>query len=319
MKVLFVVSGGDAPGINSALYHGARLAALYSDEVVGAQGGFPGVLKEGFLPLTPSMLLPWTAMPGSILSSSRDPVLAQADAQTTLGEVLRHNGIHGLILFGGNGTLRYIPPLLAQWGLPCVGIPTTIDNDVPGTETTLGFDSACGFAHSVIDGMRATGHALPGRIFTLETLGGPTGFLALEIARAAGADVVLLPEYAYGAAEVADRLARAIEEQGHALMVYSEGLQGKEAVLEAIPKLTGVRVRATALGHAQRGGIPSHRDRTLAAEMVKLAFQSLHEGVQAGVTIVKNGRAVLHSGVITETEKLPDFALYQRINGIAAS
>ncbi len=146
MRTLFVVSGGDAPGINAALGNYVRLAARHGDTVVGANGGFPGLLASQIIPLNYDMLVPWMGRGGSILPSSRDPVLNQAEAGEQLQNILRDNAIDNIVLFGGNGTLRYIPPLMQKWSIPCIGLPTTIDNDVPGTEMTLGFDSACNFA-----------------------------------------------------------------------------------------------------------------------------------------------------------------------------
>ncbi len=317
MRILCVVSGGDAPGINAALYHSATLAAQRGDELFGAAGGFPGLLNEAIIRLNPRDLLPWAAMPGSFLESSRQPVLNEPEAQTKISQVLDQHRIDALILFGGDGTLRHIPPLLEQWGIAWIGLPTTIDNDVAGTELTLGFDSACNFAHAAIDGIRATGHALPGRIFTLETLGGNTGFLALEVAHAAGADVVVLPEYDYDPAQIAARLAAAVERQGQALLVYGEGVPGVSTLLNAIPDLTGIRVRDTRLGHAQRGSAVSHRDRWLAMEMMTFALDALHSGTRGGVTVVRGGQVMLHASALDpQARKLPDLAQYQRINGL---
>jgi 6-phosphofructokinase 1 len=314
MNILFVVSGGDAPGIHSVLYHTARLAERHGDTLLGAKGGFPGVLAEQFVPLSARDMLPWLTIAGSYLPSSRDPVLAKPEGRDRLKHVLAQHKVDALLLFGGDGTLRHIPPLLESWGIACIGLPTTIDNDVPGTDLTLGFDSAANFAYSAIDGMRATGYALSGRIFTLETLGGDTGFLALEVAQGASADVVLLPEFAYDREQVATRLQQAIQERGQALLVYSEGVKDKDALLDFIPEKTGIRVRGSRLGHAQRGGTPSHRDRALAATMSELAHEALHQGVKSGVVIVQNGRTILHKGILSLPPKRPDFDLYQRIN-----
>lgn len=317
-KILCVVSGGDAPGIHAALYHVAALASRDHVAVLGADGGFPGVLGARFVPLEAQRLLPLLAMSGTILASSRHPALALPESQDILGEVLACHEIDRIILFGGDGTLRYIPPLLERWGVACIGIPTTIDNDVPGTELTLGFDSACNFAYHAIDGIRATGGALSGRIFTLETLGGNTGFLALEVARGAAADAVLIPEYDYDPNALNERLEAAIARSGQALLVYSEGLRDKDRLMEMIAEGTGIRVRSTRLGHAQRGGTPSHRDRVLAADMARLAYEAARSDVMSGVAVVRDGQVVLHEGVLPYTgPKMPDYALYQQLNGLA--
>jgi 6-phosphofructokinase 1 len=317
-RLLCVVSGGDAPGIHAALYHMAALASRDQVALVGANGGFPAVLGERFVPLEAQRLLPLLAMSGTLLASSRHPVLAVPESQETLREVLARHEIDSIILFGGDGTLRHIPPLLERWGVACIGIPTTIDNDVPGTELTLGFDSACNFAYHAIDGIRATGGALPGRIFTLETLGGSTGFLALEVARGAAADAVLVPEYDHDPSALILRLEAAIARSGQALLVYSEGVEGKETLMDEIAEGTGIRVRSTRLGHAQRGGTPSHRDRALAADMARIAYAALASGVKSGVTVVRGGQVALHEGVLPYSgPKMPDDALYRQLNGLA--
>ncbi|MCC6616185.1 MAG: 6-phosphofructokinase [Anaerolineae bacterium] len=316
MRIITVVSGGDAPGINAALYHLALQAVRHGDTLLGALGGFPGLLNERIETLEQGALLPWIGLAGTYLQSSREPVLAQPAGRAQLAEVLARHQVDALVVFGGNGTLRHIPPLLAELGLVSIGLPTTIDNDVPGTEATLGFFSACDFAHRTIDGIRATGHALQGRIFTMETLGGDTGYLALEVAHSAGADVALIPEMSYDAAHVAARLKAGIEQRGQALMVYSEGLPGKQALLDALPVLAGIRIRDTRLGHAQRGSTPSHYDRWLAAQMARHALTSLHEGRRSGVICVEGGRIVVRDSLIGMPPRQPDLHLYNWINAL---
>src|SRR5579859_3361380 len=232
MKTLFVVSGGDAPGINMALAHYTALAEANRDSVMGAKGGFAGLFQGNIIDLATPELTLWSGQPGSYLPSSREPVLSQPDARTTLLEILAAHQIDSLVLFGGNGTFKHVLPLMADWNVACVGLPTTIDNDIPGTERTLGFDSACNFAYQAIDGIMATAHALPGRIFMVETLGGNTGFLALEVALGARADIVLMPEYESSPDWLHRRLIRAVERQGYALIVLSEGVENARTLAD---------------------------------------------------------------------------------------
>lgn len=316
MRTLFVVSGGDAPGINTVLAHYTALATAHGDEVFGAQGGFAGILAGQIEPLTPALITPWAGQSGSYLLSSRDPVLKQAEARERLTAALSGHAIDNVILFGGDGTLRYVSPLLSEWGIPCIGLPTTIDNDIAGTEQTLGFDSACNYAYQAIDGILATGHALHNRIFTLETLGGNTGFLALEIAWGAGAHAVLVPEYPYDNDWLAERLKRAVGRHGYALLVHSEGIPASRTLAEDIFKWTDIRVRDTRLGHAQRGAKPSHGDRALAAHMARLAYQALRDGVRTGTVVVRQGKPLLHEGLLQGyPARLPSRDLYDQING----
>lgn len=318
MRTLFVVSGGDAPGINSLIGHYALLAAGYGDTVGGAIGGFPGLLDGQMMPLSYDLLIPWMGRGGSILPSSRDPVLSQSDAGERIRAVIESQAIDNLVLFGGNGSLRHIPPLLRQWGVACIGIPTTIDNDVPGTEMTLGFDSACNYAYQAVDGAMTTAHALHGRLFMVETLGGSCGNLALAVALGAGAQAVILPEYEYEEGWLAARLKQAAETYGYGLLVICEGAREARTLADDLPKLTGIRMRDVRLGHAQRGGTPSHRDRVLASEMAQMAYQALKGGTTQGMIMVRGGQLELLADALPDTITPPDRRLYNRINGLEA-
>lgn len=316
MKTLFVVSGGDAPGINTLLFRYAELALKNGDVAVGAVGGFPGLLDEHLIPLTVEQLGYLESLPGTYLASSREPILGKPEARQQLLDVLENHEIDNMVLFGGNGTLHHVFPLLTEWGVRCIGLPVTIDNDVPGTDYTLGFDSACNYAYQALDGIRATARALPGRIFMLETLGGNTGFLALQVAFGGGASAVLIPEYAYDNQWLAKRLLASIQSNGHALLVISEGIPASRTLAEEIPQWTGIRLRDVRLGHGQRGGSPTHRDRVFAAQMARMAHQALRDGVH-GVIIVRGGRTMLHEGTLQSFDNpMPDRDLYNFINGL---
>lgn len=312
MSILTVVSGGDAPGINAAL---AQIVQQEGDEAVyGAVGGLPGLVNGRWRKLAHADVWPFVGLAGSLLPSSRAPILREPDAQQVARQRLRDEGISGVLLFGGDGTLRHVLPIIAAWGLPCAAIPTTIDNDVPGTDYTLGFDSACNFAYHSIDGVTATAHALGGRIFMVETLGGNTGYLALAVAEGAGAHAVLLPEYDYDEGQIAARLRAAADAQGFALLVLSEGAQGARTLADTLPERVKMRVRDVRLGHAQRGGSPTHRDRVFARQAADLALQTLHAG-QSGVVVERGG--ALHVVESLPSERpLPDRARYNRINGL---
>jgi 6-phosphofructokinase 1 len=320
LKTAVVVSGGDAPGINTVLANYTGHAARNNDQVVGAVGGMPGLLQGDIVPLELRQIAPFTEQPGTYLASSREPVLNQDGAQNQLLAVLDQHNIDNVVLIGGNGTMHYVLPLLVLWGVKCIGIPVTIDNDVPGTERTLGFDSACNYAYQTIDGVRASARALPGRMFMVETLGGDTGLLALDIALGAGACAVLVPEYAYTNDWLARRLLEAIQWDGHALLVLSEGIQASRTLVDEIPQWTGIRMRDIRLGHGQRGGRPTHIDRALAANFSRLAYQALSDGCQSGVVVVRQGATFLHEGTLDGFPRpLPDLCLYCQINGLSSS
>ena len=312
-----VVSGGDAPGINATLAHYTARAAAHGDEVLGAVGGFAGAMAGNLVPLAAGSIAPWAGQGGAYLPSDRTPALAAEGAQRALLALLAEHRIDNLVLFGGDGTLRYVAPLLARWGVPCISVPTTIDNNVPGTEQSLGFDSACNYAYQAIDGVVATGHALPGRIFMVETLGGDTGFLALAVAQGAGAHAVLVPEFTYSDDALSARLVASVARYGYALLVLSEGVPAARALADDIPRWTQMRVRDTRLGHAQRGGRASHGDRVLAAQSAHLAYHALRDGLSAGTVVVRDGRVMMHPRTLEGLPApAPDRALYERINGL---
>lgn len=316
LKSLAIVSGGDAPGINTALAHFVSLAARHGWEVIGSRRGFEGLLEGDLIPILPADILPWAAFAGSYLPSSRVPVLKEQGNRERMARILEEHGVDNVLLFGGDGSLRHLPPIIAEQGVKCIGLPTTIDNDLAGTELTLGFDSACNFAYQAVDGARATAHALPGRIFMIETLGGYTGMLALEVAYTVGAHAVLVPEYAYDMEWLSQRLSEAVKQDGHALLILSEGVAAARTLADDIPQWTQIRVRDVRLGHAQRGACPTYGDRKLAADMAQIAFQAMLDGVVRGTVVVRKGATMLHEGPLDGfPPRLPDVPRYNFING----
>jgi 6-phosphofructokinase 1 len=218
---------------------------------------------------------------------------------------------------GGNGSLAGLLPILGNLGIPTIGLPNTIDNDVPGTGRTLGFDSACNFAYPVANGLLATAHALPGRIFTLETLGGDSGMLALDIALGTGAHAVLIKEYPYDDDWLARRTLEAIDQHGYALIVHGEGARGSRTLADELFHRTKIRVRDTRLGHAQRGAVPSHLDRTLARHMAHLAYHALRDGIKMGIVVESDGRIHLRKGTLEGLpSRVPDQAIYDLVNAL---
>lgn len=317
MKTCILVSGGDAPGINAAIDAYMRFAEAHGDSVVGALDGFAGLLNRNLTQLDKSLLSLLSGRGGSVLRSSRVPALSHAAARTKLHAVMRLEKIDKLLLFGGDGSIRHILPLLHAWGVACIVLPTTIDNDVPGTNYTLGHDSACNFAWHSINGIRATATALPGRVFLLKTLGGACGRLALEIAYAANADAVLLPEYEYGLDWLSRRCQEAVKRRGSALVIVCEGAPGSRDLPESLARESGIRVRHSALGHAQRGADVSHRDRVAAREMSRIAHEAFRQGAQLGMAVERGGQFTFRAGM-PQIESLPppDAAKYTAVNGL---
>jgi 6-phosphofructokinase 1 len=273
-KIAILTSGGDAPGMNMAAWAATSAAYERGWEVLGVREGFSGLLRGDFLALSPAHVLPHARLGGTFLGTAREPDFASKIPQAL--DQLRHAAVSHLLVLGGNGSLAGAARL-AEAGLAVAGIPCTIDNDVDGSDEAIGFDSALNTALPLFDGMRDTAEALP-RWFSLETLGGDTGFLARAVARAGGADLLLVPESLMSFEQIEQRMKETLERQRFAIVVASEGYPGLMETLERLEQALGLRLRHTRIGHAQRGGRPSGRDRLLARSMAENAVETLAHG-----------------------------------------
>jgi 6-phosphofructokinase 1 len=205
-------------------------------------------------------------------------------------------------------------PLAGQVGLAAIGIPSTIDNNVWGSDWTLGFDSACNLTLGLLDGLNATGSSLGERIFVLETLGGDTGHLALRVAEAGQADYALVPEVEPDLPHATEALKRALAQRGWAVLVLGEGVPEARSVAEKLSEQAGSRLRYSATGHAARGAPVSGLDRWLARSWAERALDLLLEG-QTGLVLGYTDRLVeLPLAEVAAQRKQLDVALYERIN-----
>jgi 6-phosphofructokinase 1 len=263
-----LTSGGDAPGMNAAVAAFGTAAA----DVLAVRRGFAGLEAGELEPLDVERARSRRGEAGTWLGSARHPELDVAACVRALGGA-------GLCVIGGHGSHQGARALAAA-GVPVAFVPATIDGDVPGTETSLGFDSAVAYALGVVEQMRTTGRSLPGRIFVLETLGGPTEHLALAVARAAGIEHVLVPGGELNVDGLAERAAA-----GDAILVMSEGAGDAVSVGARITQLTGVRARYTILGHAQRAAPPTPRDLALGEAAGRAAAALLARGETGFVTL----------------------------------
>ncbi len=281
-----LTSGGDAPGMNTALHVLTERAEQSGWNVLGVQGGFQGLLNGDFKTLHATETVRYTRYGGTFLGSSRLPNFHTLVEQSAV--VIGEHGVTHLAVIGGNGSLRGAA-LLSKYA-HTAGLPGTIDNDVYGSELSIGFDTALNTGLTLLDGMRDSAESLP-RLFALETLGGDTGFLADAVARAGGADVTLIPEDVLLESEIHERLRESVARQRYALIVASEGYPDLTGVLERASETLQTRIRVTRAGHAQRGGRPSAGDRLLAGTLADAAFGLLQRG-DSGAALWQNGRAV---------------------------
>jgi 6-phosphofructokinase 1 len=199
---------------------------------------------------------------------------------------VRELGIGGLVVLGGDGSLRAAGALAADAEIPVAGIPATIDNDVAASDLSIGFDTALAYGVDAADRVRDSMESLP-RFFAIETLGGPTGHIALALGKIVAADAVLVPEAPTPFAVLAETIARAMA-GGSALVVASEGVSDLEPTLSRAAEAAGTRLRLVRLGHAQRGGAPSPRDRAAAIASAAFALDAIAEG-RSGIAALRAG------------------------------
>ena len=281
-----LTSGGDAPGMNMAVHALTEHAERSGWQVLGVREGLQGLLRADFVSLYTQETMRYTRYGGTFLGSSRLP-----EFDTFLPEfkqALETHNITHLAVIGGNGSFR--GAALLSTFLPVAALPGTIDNDVIGSELSIGFDTALNTGLTLLDGMRDSAESLP-RLFALETLGGDTGFLAQAVAAAGGADLLLVPEQMLSEDKIYIRLQKVTAAQRYALIVASEGYPDLIGVLERGSERLETRIRVSRAGHAQRGGRPSAGDRLLASRLATAAFELLQKN-QSGAALWQRGRAV---------------------------
>lgn len=285
--IAVMTSGGDAPGMNACIRAVVRTASAHDVDVIGVMNGFEGLIKGELRPLSPRDVGGILGRGGTILQTHRSLRFAEPEGQR---EALRHineAGIEGLVIIGGDGSMRGAHAL-SQQGVRVVGIPASIDNDIWGTQLTIGVDTTLNTIMDAIDKLRDTASS-HNRAFLVETMGRGSGYLALMAGISSGAEMVLIPEVPSSVEEV----ARAIEDaykrgKNHAIIINAEGSGHRTTDLaDALNKMDlGFKTRVTILGHIQRGGTPTALTRILAMRMGFRAVEALvggHGGVMVGL------------------------------------
>jgi 6-phosphofructokinase 1 len=283
-----LTSGGDSPGMNAAIWAATQHLEGTGWHVLGVREGFTGLLRGDVVPLTPGETLKCARYGGTFLGTSRDPDFTGKIAQATSS--LERAGITHLMVIGGNGSLRGAAAL-ERAGVRVVGLPGTIDNDVAGSDDSIGFDTAANFGLLILDQFRDTLESLP-RLCALETLGGNTGFLAERIGATGGADMILVPEKPMTFRALAAGTRQAMQQHGFALIVASEGYPNLENILRELEADIGVRLRFSRPSHAMRGGRPTTHDRMLARALAITGVNALARG-QMGAVVWRAGRTKL--------------------------
>jgi 6-phosphofructokinase 1 len=276
-RIAVLTSGGDAPGMNAVVRSVVRHAAFMGIATVGVRRGFQGLIRGEFVSLQRRDVADIIHRGGTVLYTARSEAFLTPEGQAMAVAHLRAEHVDGLVVVGGDGSLRGAMAL-ERLGLPTVGVPATIDNDVVGTEPAIGFDTAANTALEAIDRVRDTATAHE-RVFVVEVMGRRSGFLALEAGLAGGAECVLVPEIPYDMDEVATRVRQAYTiGKRHSILVVAEGAAHGFDVGQELERRTGLETRVTVLGHTQRGGTPSAVDRVLGSRLGAAAVEALATG-----------------------------------------
>lgn len=298
-KIGVLTSGGDSPGMNPAIRAVVRKAIYHDIEVYGVYGGYSGLMSGNIKKLELGSVGDIIHRGGTMLYSARSEEFKTKEGQQKGIEQLRKHGIEGLVVIGGDGSYRGAKALTEQ-GYPCVGVPGTIDNDIPGTEFTIGFDTALNTVIDAIDKIRdtATSHE---RTFIIEVMGRNAGDIALWAGLAGGAETILIPEEGYDMDEIAARLKKGHERgKKHSIIIVAEGVDSGVEFGKKLKEATDHDTRVSVLGHIQRGGSPTAFDRVLASRLGARAVELLIEG--------KGGRAV---GI--ESNQLVDYDIIEAL------
>ena len=311
MRLGVLTGGGDCPGLNAAIRAIAHRAWMRHDEVWGFREGWAGLLGEGKgAPLTGADVSGILHLGGTILGSSRTNPARSEDEMAQVEATLRRTRVEGLITIGGDDTLS-VSARLSQRGMAVVGVPKTIDNDVPHTDYCIGFDSAVGVVGDALDRLHTTAESHR-RVMVVEVMGRDAGWLAMTGGVGGGADLIIIPEDPISLDRVLEHVTRRMESRRFSIIVVSEGatVDGIDQaaaggavdqfghpqlasrgigtrLAEAIEQALRVECRPTVLGHVQRGGSPSMFDRVLATRMGASAVDYLHDGRTGVITALQ--------------------------------
>lgn len=268
----------DCAGINAAIRAVVRIAAHHDVEVVGIKKGYDGLIDGKIVPLDRRSVSGILNVGGTILKTARAKRFFTVNGQTKAIETISGNNIDGLIVIGGNGSLTGAHVLAAEYDIPVIGIPATIDNDISGVDMSIGADTAVNVAVEALDKIRDTATSLE-RIFVVEVMGRDCGYIALQVALAGGCEEVLIPEKETAMEKICADIAEGSSQGKKSwIVIVAEGSAKGSDIAETIVKETGLETRLSVLGYIQRGGAPTAFDRLLAARLGSYAVELLIDG-----------------------------------------
>lgn len=286
-----LTSGGDAPGMNAAVRAVARAALSKGIKVYGIRRGYNGLIHDDVFEMDLRSVSDIIHRGGTVLYTARSPEFKTEEGMQKALDTCKKYGIDGCVVIGGDGSYRGARDLSLH-GIPCVGLPGTIDNDIACTDETIGFDTAMNTAVEMIDKLRDTAQSHE-RCSICEVMGRNAGDIALHTGIAVGATAILVPEVKTTVDEIIQKIENG-EKTGkeHFIIVVAEGVGHVNELAKEIEEKTGIESRATVLGHVQRGGNASLRDRVLASQMGHKAVEILSQGIGNRVVAIRNSKIV---------------------------
>ena len=290
-KIGVLTSGGDSPGMNAAIRSVTRSALSNGIEVYGIRDGYKGLVEGNYIPFDKNSVSDTLSRGGTILGSARLPEFSKEEVVLKGCEMLKSKEIDAVVVIGGDGTYRGADSL-TKHGINCIALPGTIDNDIQGTDYTIGFDTALNTIVDCVDKLKDTSSSHH-RCSVVEVMGNRCGDLAIYSGISCGAEILITPETGYDEEAVLEKL-RYLESNGknHAIVIVSEKVCDVNALADKVTKATGFSGRATILGHIQRGGSPTPNDRVLASRMGAKAVDLLINGIGGHCVAIKNNEII---------------------------
>lgn len=290
-KIAILTSGGDAPGMNAVIRSVVRTAIARGMEVVGVVRGYNGLINGDLIPMDARSVSDIIQRGGTMLCTARCAEFRYDEGVEKAKQTCIENGIEGLVVVGGDGSFRGAADLSAK-GILAVGVPGTIDNDISMTEYTIGYDTAMNTVVEMVDKLRDTAQSHD-RCSVVEVMGRNAGYIALNAGIAVGATYIITKEEPYTMNDVIQKILEGKKNgKHHFIVVVSEGIGNSEQIAKEIEQETGIESRATILGHVQRGGSPTLRDRVAASQLGHYAVELLEKGIGNRVVGFKDNQVV---------------------------
>ena len=316
-RIGLLTSGGDAPGMNAAIRAVVRSGIYFGMEVYGIERGYAGLIEDNVVPMEMRSVSNIVQCGGTRLRTARCLEMLTVEGQKKALDTLEKHGIEGLVVIGGDGSFRGAKTL-SEYGVPTIGIPGTIDNDLEYTDYTLGFDTAVNTCLDIINKLRdtMTSHE---RVSIVEVMGRHCGDIALYSGIASGAEIIVVPEIAFDMHEIVSRINRSRASGKHSnIIVVAEGVMSAEKFATQLQDLTEYSVRPTCIGHVQRGGSPSMSDRMLAAQFGNKAVRLLNDNIGNRAVGIRDNKIIdMDISEAVSMKKTFNYELYETLQMIS--